>query len=113
MTESEIVKFLHSLPAAGSRVKVTYNCEYNGMEPAAKDEVRQTKRGKVTATANRASKAWTRVAVVKQKITKGARSSITVELQSEHGTVGKYGKYMTNFHVIDIMSGTIKIEGVR
>jgi len=103
MTESEIVKFLHSLPAAGSRVKVTYNCEYNGMEPAAREDSKKK--------SNNAFRTWTRQAVVKQKIYNGAQSTIVLEIQPEQ-VFGKQGRYCVAFRMGEIMTGAVKLEEI-
>jgi hypothetical protein len=116
MTESDVVRRLHALPPVGSRVLVTYNCEYMGMEPAAKDKVvhkrLKTESHATDRAAGRMDKTWTRPAVVRQKINKGARSSVAVEIQPEQGT-GKRGRYMANFRVTDIMAGLVKLQGVE
>jgi hypothetical protein len=50
--------------------------------------------------------------VVRQKINKGARSSVAVEIQPERGS-GKRGRYKANFRVTDIMAGLVKLQGVE
>lgn len=100
MTESEVVKRLHALPAVGARVKVTYNCEYMGMESAARDGGRKS--------SNR-DKKWTRYAIVTQKTYNGARSSVTMEIQPDT-KCGKRGRYKISFMAVDVINGDVKIE---
>ena len=113
MTESEAVRRLHALPREGSRVRVTYNCEYNGMEPAAKDTVvhkrRKADKQATDRAAGRLDKTWTRLAVVKARVNKGVRSYVAVEIQPEQG-VGRRGKYVVSFGVADVMAGVVRIE---
>jgi hypothetical protein len=99
--QADIDKLLNAIPAVGSRVKITYSCEYIGMASKEKDK-----------GVSRISRVWTRRAVIVQKIHKGTRSSVTVEIQPE-AEIGRQGRYKSNFSIRDLLTGIAKIKEVE
>lgn len=88
---SEIDKLYNNFPEKGKTVRIKYNCEYKGPRNPRK---KRNRKGKVV-----------------QKVHKGARSNFTVELAPE-GEQGDRGVYRLNFHMVDILTGLIKVTGV-
>jgi len=99
--QADIDKLLNAIPTVGSRVKITYSCEYIGMMSKEKDK-----------GVSRISRVWTRRAKIVQKIRKGTRSSVTVEIQPDT-ELGRQGRYLVNFSIRDLLTGIVKIKEVE
>jgi len=102
MIRSEAIDELYrTFPAVGSKVKITYVCEYSG----------QTTKynSKKPAKGSRTNKLWTRKAVVVQKAHRGMCSHFTVEILPE-AKVGRSGRYKVSFNMRDVALGLVRVE---
>ena len=99
--QSDIDKLYSTFPAVGSRVKITYVCEYEG-QAKNYDGKKPTKDG-------RTNRLWTRKAVVVQKAYDGLCSHFTAEILPE-AKLGKRGRYRLGFSMRDLALKLVKVE---
>jgi hypothetical protein len=98
---NKIDKLYSTFPAVGSRVKITYVCEYEG-QAKNYDGKKPTKDG-------RTNRLWTRKAVVVQKAYDGLCSHFTAEILPE-AKLGKRGRYKLGFSMRDVVLQLVRVE---
>jgi hypothetical protein len=96
-----IDKLYSTFPAEGSRIKITYVCEYEG-QAKNYDGKKPTKDG-------RTNRLWTRKAVVVQKAYDGLCSHFTAEILPE-AKLGKRGRYKLGFSMRDVVLQLVRVE---
>lgn len=98
---NKIDELYRTFPAIGSRVKITYVCEYAG-QPMRYDGRKPTK-------SSRVNRLWTRKAIVVQKVYDGLCSHFTAEILPE-AELGKRGRYKLGFSMRDLALKLVKVE---